>query len=379
MATKTLRTNVNQAVQDFDNIKQAIIDKGVEIPNGTPTSEYATKIGDIQGGGGNEELNALIEGNEDLEISVPKDITKIRPYAFYQNKLKENLTIDSNITSIGDYAFSKCTGLKNVTFNKCEFGWGQNMFDSCQDLETVIFEDTCKGIPQYLLPRTSNIKYIKIPKTISIRQYAFAQIQGSLSAGLIGGGYNIEFGWDTTIPNNAFDGANCITSLTIPDTITSIGALAFRSCSFTELTVPSGVKYAGSWLNGCNKLKTLIILADEFRDSSSQRFFENNSNTLETLSMKSYTPTNSSSYNIFYYLKNLKNVTISGTISFSGISNFYLANCINLTTDSILNIFNALEDRTGKTTYTVTLGATNLAKLTDEQKQIAIDKNYTLA
>lgn len=41
--------------------------------------------------------------------------------------------------------------------------------------------------------------------------------------------------------------------------------------------------------------------------------------------------------------------------------------------------YEALEDRTDKQKCTVTLGATNLEKLTEEQKQIAIDKNYTLA
>ena len=40
----------------------------------------------------------------------------------------------------------------------------------------------------------------------------------------------------------------------------------------------------------------------------------------------------------------------------------------------------ALESNVGEeTTYTVILGSENLAKLTDEQKQIAIDKNLTLA
>lgn len=51
MANRTLQENVNQAISDFDSIQQAIIDKGIEVPNGTPTSEYADKIGTIKGGG----------------------------------------------------------------------------------------------------------------------------------------------------------------------------------------------------------------------------------------------------------------------------------------------------------------------------------------
>ena len=51
MATKTLNENINQAINDLKGVKQAIIDKGVEIPSGTPTSEYGTKISEIQSGG----------------------------------------------------------------------------------------------------------------------------------------------------------------------------------------------------------------------------------------------------------------------------------------------------------------------------------------
>lgn len=46
---------------------------------------------------------------------------------------------------------------------------------------------------------------------------------------------------------------------------------------------------------------------------------------------------------------------------------------------SILNIFNALVDLTGLETKTVTLGSTNLAKVNEEEKAIAINKNWTLA
>lgn len=56
-----------------------------------------------------------------------------------------------------------------------------------------------------------------------------------------------------------------------------------------------------------------------------------------------------------------------------------LSNCVNLTHDSLMNIINGLADLTGATAETLTLGATNLAKLTDEEKAIATAKNWTLA
>lgn len=46
-----LTTNINQAVSDFNDIKQAIINKGVTVPQGTHTSQYAGLISSISGGG----------------------------------------------------------------------------------------------------------------------------------------------------------------------------------------------------------------------------------------------------------------------------------------------------------------------------------------
>ena len=51
--------------------------------------------------------------------------------------------------------------------------------------------------------------------------------------------------------------------------------------------------------------------------------------------------------------------------------------CNKLTHDSIMVIINGLQTVT--TTQTLTLGSTNLAKLTDEEKKIATDKGWTLA
>lgn len=50
-----------------------------------------------------------------------------------------------------------------------------------------------------------------------------------------------------------------------------------------------------------------------------------------------------------------------------------------LTVESMMSLFNALIDNTGGTTYNIRLGTTNLKKLTAEQKQIALDKNFTLS
>ena len=45
----------------------------------------------------------------------------------------------------------------------------------------------------------------------------------------------------------------------------------------------------------------------------------------------------------------------------------------------MIAMFNSLKNLTDTTAKTLTLGSVNLAKLTDEQKAIATNKNWTLA
>lgn len=65
--------------------------------------------------------------------------------------------------------------------------------------------------------------------------------------------------------------------------------------------------------------------------------------------------------------------------------NFSLSPCTALTEASLVNVLNGLYDYTGNkenpgtSQGTLTLGSTNLAKLTDEQKAIATSKGWTLA
>ena len=50
----------------------------------------------------------------------------------------------------------------------------------------------------------------------------------------------------------------------------------------------------------------------------------------------------------------------------------------HLTVESLMSIINALADRTGMDSNTLSLGSAHLAKLTPEQIKIAIDKNWTV-
>lgn len=76
---------------------------------------------------------------------------------------------------------------------------------------------------------------------------------------------------------------------------------------------------------------------------------------------------------------NIEKMIIEGVIGRNG---FDVSHCTKLTHDSLMSIINALknyrEDTSGST-YTISLGTTNLAKLTDAEKAIATEKGWSLA
>lgn len=83
--------------------------------------------------------------------------------------------------------------------------------------------------------------------------------------------------------------------------------------------------------------------------------------------------------NMFNSTSRLMNIGEISNIKISGIN---LNQAVNLNHDTLMRFLNALYDYAseGSTgTYTLTLGATNLAKLTDEEKAIATNKGWTLS
>ena len=83
--------------------------------------------------------------------------------------------------------------------------------------------------------------------------------------------------------------------------------------------------------------------------------------------------------NTFGSCEALENLTVVGTIGKNGFS---VSGSMKLTHDSLMSIISVLQDKTtdtSGTSWVCTLGATNLGKLTDEEKATATNKGWTLA
>ena len=125
----------------------------------------------------------------------------------------------------------------------------------------------------------------------------------------------------------------------------------------------------------CSSLKEISFKNTNLQFTSLLAIFEY-CNLLTTIDFTScYFKYNSDSSAYDLRMPNsVANITFSPN-SFEGNSNVII-NSTSLTVNSLLSLFNALI--TTSTSRTITIGSTNLAKLTPEQIKIATDKNWTV-
>lgn len=131
-----------------------------------------------------------------------------------------------------------------------------------------------------------------------------------------------------------------------------------------------------SMFSYCRQLKTVGVL-----NASNGNVFNNmfsNCYVLETIAGLDISSAGSLT-DMFTRCTNLKNMTINGQINIGG---FDVSASPLLTVESLLSIFNALADKTsytGGVPFTVYIGSTNKAKLTEEQLAIALNKGWVVS
>ena len=232
MATNTINENVEQAISDFGTIKQAIINKGVQVPNGTPTSQYATKIGEIPNGGSSsdEVFKAIIERTA-TTLTLPSEITKIGSNVFYFYNTLTYISMPG-VTSIGNNAFGNCTNLALTSLPEGITSIEGGTFQNCSKLALTSLPSGVTSIGNSAFSSCKNLALTSLPSGItSIEQYSFNNCTKlaltSLPSGL------------TSIRGFAFGGCTGLTEITFEGTPTSLNSTAFYDCTnLTTIRVP---------------------------------------------------------------------------------------------------------------------------------------------
>ena len=200
--------------------------------------------------------NLYFEGELVTNLVIPDSITSISYKAFNGCVSLTSVTIPDSVTSIGEYAFYGCYYLievinkssLDITVRSSDYGWAGYYAkhiitdESESALKTVgnyIFYDD--GTEIYLVKYIGNDNEIILPeydggKEYGIWQYAFSNCT-SLTSVIIPNSV-------TSIGNSAFDFCYSLTSVTIPDSVTRIGYRAFYECySLTSITVDENNEY----------------------------------------------------------------------------------------------------------------------------------------
>ena len=180
-------------------------------------------------------------------IEIPNSVTSIESSAFYGCTGLTSIVIGNSVTSIGNYAFSACSGLKtvinlsNLTFSK---GSSNNGF-------VAFYADKVINAPNGFID--GDFVWYENENVMTLAAYL-----GNAKELTLPTDYNGE---NYVIGNEAFYFCSGLTSIEIPNSVTSIGYEAFKGCTNIEtLYIGNSIESIGNnAFAGCEKIKEITI------------------------------------------------------------------------------------------------------------------------
>lgn len=172
-------------------------------------------------------------------IVIPNSVTNIGDQAFANCGLT-SVNIPESVVTIGAWAFNYCNNITAVTIPENVTSIGVSAFQNCNSLVTIIVEQ-------------GNIRY-------DSRDNCNAIIETATNTLIAGCKNSIIPESVTSIGSLAFYGCNDLTSIVIPNSVTNIGYQAFAYCGLTSVNIPESVVTIGGWaFDSCFNLTAVTI------------------------------------------------------------------------------------------------------------------------
>ncbi len=212
-------------------------------------------------------------------IVIPNGVTSIGDLAFLQCSELINITIPDSVTSIGSGAFSYCFSLVSITIPSGVTNISSETFEECYALKSVSIPNSVTNIGDRAFSGCYALANITIPNSVVyIGGAAFNDTAYYNDAdnwendvlyighylidakNTISGAYTVK-PETKIIAGAAFWYCTSLTSVTIPNSVISIGDHAFNECtSLTNVTIPNGVTNIGDdAFYGCTSLTSITI------------------------------------------------------------------------------------------------------------------------
>ena len=202
------------------SLRSVVIPNSVVCINGNPFGKWYGKLECLS-------PNFIYEDN----VLFNKDKSKI---ISFRNLAISSYIIPSSVTSIGDGAFEGCSSLRNIAIPSSVTSIGKSAFSGCSSLKYI-------SIPKSVICLNGNPFYgwngkleCLSPYFIYEDEVLFNKDKSKIISCRVQGisSYIIPDSV-TSIGDMAFLGCDSLRSVVIPDCVTSIGRGAFRDCNFT--------------------------------------------------------------------------------------------------------------------------------------------------